>query len=152
MSGKNFLTPEFAQAKPPTPSPTKSNGQTHMGWERSRWIWYLSRCNPSTKWLARVHHVVVFKTKVLHFKIENTPIKETKWKQKVQKSAQIPCWGQTRALRYEIVFLFRFLHGGSECLACFEPTEAARFLKKLELHSVLYAVIESTFCKGIFYV
>ena len=34
-------------------------------------------CHPSTKWLARVHHVVVFKTKVLHFKIENRPIKDT---------------------------------------------------------------------------
>ena len=33
------------------------------------------KCHPSTKWLARVHDVVVFKTKVLHFKIENTPIK-----------------------------------------------------------------------------
>ena len=31
-----------------------------------------------------------------------------------------------------------FLHGGSECLACFEPTKAARFLKTLEVHSVLY--------------
>ena len=28
-----------------------------------------------SKWSARVHHVVVFKTKFLHFKIENTPIK-----------------------------------------------------------------------------
>ena len=32
-----------------------------------------------------------------------------------------------------------FLHGGSDRLAWFEPTvEAARFLKKLEVHSVLY--------------
>ena len=31
-----------------------------------------------------------------------------------------------------------FLQGGSEHLACFEPTEAARFLKKLEVRSVLY--------------
>ena len=30
-----------------------------------------------------------------------------------------------------------FLHGGSERLAWFEPTEAAKFLKKLEVHSVL---------------
>ena len=28
-----------------------------------------------SKWPGRVHHVVVFKTKFLHFKIENTPIK-----------------------------------------------------------------------------
>ena len=32
------------------------------------------------KWLSRDHDVVVFKTKVLHFKIENTPIKDTNGK------------------------------------------------------------------------
>ena len=31
-----------------------------------------------------------------------------------------------------------FLHSGSERLACFEPTKAARSLKTLEVHSVLY--------------
>ena len=30
------------------------------------------------------------------------------------------------------------LHAGSERLACFEPTEARRFQKKREVHSVLY--------------
>ena len=84
--------------------------------------------------------MVVFKTKVLHSKIENTPIKD-KWKDNVQTSAQIPFCGQRRAFRYEIVFRGIhpcFPHGGSERLACFEPTEAARFLRKLEVHSVLY--------------
>ena len=37
------------------------------------------------KWLARVHHVVVFKTKVLHFKIENTPMKDTSGKRKFKR-------------------------------------------------------------------
>ena len=31
---------------------------------------------------VRVHHAVVFKTKVLHFKTENTPIKDTNGKRK----------------------------------------------------------------------
>ena len=47
----------------------------------------------------------------------------------------------TRAFRYEVVFRGiqpRFPNGRLERLACFEPTDAARFLKKLELHSVLY--------------
>ena len=35
-----------------------------------------------------------------------------------------------------------FPYGGSERLACFEPTEAARFLKKLEVNSALYSVKE----------
>ena len=49
--------------------------------------------------------------------------------------------GQRRAFCVEIHFRVIqpcFLHGGSERLAWFEPTEAARFLKKLEVHSVLY--------------
>ena len=37
------------------------------------------------KWLARDPDVVVFKTKVLHFKIENTPIKDTNGKRKFKR-------------------------------------------------------------------
>ena len=63
------------------------------------------------------------------------------WKEKVEKNAQFPLCGQTKAFRYEIVLRGIqpcFLHDGLERLACFEPTKAARFLKTLELHSVLY--------------
>ena len=78
--------------------------------------------------------MVVFKTKVLHFKIENTPIKkDTNGKRKF-KTAKFPFCGQTKAFRYEIVFRGIqpcFIHDGSERLACFEPTKAARFLKTL---------------------
>ena len=91
--------------------------------------------------MARFHHVVVFKTKVLHFKIESTPVKDTNGKKKVQKNAQFPLCGQTKAFRYEIVFRGIqpcFLRGGSDRLACFESSKAARFLKTLEAHSVLY--------------
>ena len=83
--------------------------------------------------------MVVFKTKVLHFKIENTPIKDTSERKKFKR--MLSFFGQTKAFRYEIVFRGIqpcFLHGGSERLACFEPTKAARFLKTLEVHSVLY--------------
>ena len=34
------------------------------------------------KMAVRVHHAVVFKTKLLHFKTENTPIKDTNGKRK----------------------------------------------------------------------
>ena len=74
-------------------------------------------------------------------------------KKKVQKNAQFPLCGQTKAFRYEIVFRGIqpcFLHGGSERLACFEPTKAARFLKTLEVHSVLYDQRKVRFKKGIF--
>ena len=126
-------------------------------------------------------------SKVLHFKIENTRIKDTNGKRKfkrmlsflfaslprnrfldvtqrspkssrsfggalrdIQKRlrGRLPICGQTRAFRYEIVFRGIqpcFLHSGSECLACFEPTEAARFLKKFEVHSVLDGLGEVRF-------
>ena len=44
-----------------------------------------------------------------------------------------------------------FLHGGSERLACFEPPEAARFLKKLEVHSVLYGQGKYVFKREFLY-
>ena len=53
-------------------------------WGKNR-IWHLCKCHLSTKWLARVHDVVVFKTKVLHFNIENTPIKDTSGKRKFKR-------------------------------------------------------------------
>ena len=111
---------------------------------------------------------------VLHFKIENTRIKDTNGKRKFKRmfsflfaslprsrcvtsknrlQGRLPFCGQTRAFRYEIVFRGIqpcFLHSGSERLACFEPTEAARFLTKLEVHSVLDGQGEVRFQKGIF--
>ena len=89
----------------------------------------------------RVHDVVVFKTKALHFKIENTPIKDTNGKRKFKRMLSFLFVDKTKAFRYEIVFRGIqpcFLHGGSERLACFEPTKAARFLKTHEVHSVPY--------------
>ena len=42
---------------------------------RKKRIWHISGC----------HHVVVFKTKVSHFKFENTPMKDTNGKEKFKK-------------------------------------------------------------------
>ena len=68
MPRKKFLTPEVLEKNScPITSPIprhKSVGQPLRGKKR---IWHLSKWHPSTKWLARVHHVVVFKTKVLRF-------------------------------------------------------------------------------------
>ena len=65
----------------PSPTYLQLSCQPFKGWGKKR-IWHLSKCHPSTKWLARVNQVVVFKTKVLHFKIENTPLKDTNGKRK----------------------------------------------------------------------
>ena len=65
----------------PTP-PQMSNGQPPRGLEKKR---ICHKCHPSTKWLAHVHHVVVFRTKLMHFKIENTPTKDTNGKKKFKR-------------------------------------------------------------------
>ena len=59
-----------------------------------------------------------------------------------------------RDFRYEIVFRGTqpcFIHGGSERLACFESTDAARFLKELEVHSVLYGQGKYVFKREFLY-
>ena len=39
----------------------------------------------STKWPPSVEHAVIFKTKFLHFKVENTPIRLTNGKRKFKR-------------------------------------------------------------------
>ena len=87
--GKKISTKSVKWPIPDSPTNVQWSCQPFRGWGKKR-IWHLSKCHPSTKWLARVHHVVVFKTKVLHFKIENTPIKDTNGKGKFLKNAQFP--------------------------------------------------------------
>ena len=77
MSGKKISNSPI----PPSPANVEWSCQPFRGWWKKR-IWHLSKCHPSAKWLARVHHVVAFKTKVLHFMIDNTPIKDTNGKRK----------------------------------------------------------------------
>ena len=79
--GEKFFPKSVKSPIPYSPTNVQWSCQPFWGWGKKR-IWNLSKCHPSTKWLARVHHVVGFKTKVLHFKIENTPIKDTNGKKK----------------------------------------------------------------------
>ena len=133
--GKNSSQTKLVKSPiPDSPTNVHWSCQTFRGWGKKR-IWHLSKCHPLTKWPERVLHVVVFKTKVLHFKIENTQMERES-----SKECSVSFCGQKKAFRYEIVFRGIqpwFLHGGSERLACFEPTKAALFLKTLEVHSVL---------------
>ena len=69
----------------------------------------------STKWLPRGG----FKTRVLHFKDKNTPLKDKKWKEKVQKNAQFSFCGGREAFHQEIVLRGIqpcFLHDGAHGL------------------------------------
>ena len=59
------------------------------------------------------------KTRVLYFKDKNTPLKDKKWKEKVQKTAQLSFCGEREAFHQEIVLLGIqpcFLHGGAHGL------------------------------------
>ena len=147
MWAKKFLTPEvwekiIISTKSrihASPTNVQWSCQPFRGLGKKR-IWHLSKCHPSMKWLARV---VMLWFSRLKFCISR--LKKRRWKiqmkREIQWNAQFPFCGQTKAFRYEIVFRGIqpcFLHGGSERLACFEPTKAERFLKTLEVHSVLY--------------
>ena len=58
-------------------------------------------------------------TRVLHFKVKNTPLKDKKWKEKVQKNAQLSFCGEREAFHQEIVLRGIqpcFLHGGANGL------------------------------------
>ena len=44
-----------------------------------------------------------FKTRVLHFTVKNTPLKDKKWKEKVQKNAQLYFCAEREAFHQEIV-------------------------------------------------
>ena len=64
----------------------------------------------------------------MHFKIENTQIKYTNRKRKFKRMLSF-LFVDKRAFCYEIVFQGIkpcFLHSRSECLACFEATDALR--------------------------
>ena len=98
--------------------------------------------------------MVVFKIKVFYFKIENTPIKDTNGTKKFKRMLSFLFCGQTKAFRYKIVFRGIqpcFLHSELERLACFEPSKAARFLKKLEVNSVLHGQGKYVFKRGLLY-
>ena len=74
------------------------------------------------------------------FKIENMPIKDTNGKRKLKRMLSFLFVDKRNLFAIKLFFEeFNFvLHGRSERLACFEPTKAARFLKTLKVHSILY--------------
>ena len=80
--------------------------------------------------------MVVFKTKVLHFKIENTPIKDTNGREKFKRMLSFLFVEKRKLFAMKLSFeeFNLVFYSGSERLACFEPTKAARFLKTLEEH------------------
>ena len=60
-----------------------------------------------------------FKNRVLHFRVKNTPLKDKKWNENVQKNVQLSFWEGREAFHQEIVLRGIqpcFLHGGAHGL------------------------------------
>ena len=92
--------------------------------------------------------MVVFKTKVLYLKIENTPIKDTNGKRKFKRMLSFLFADKRELFLVKLSFEefnLVFLTADQSAWRGLNQTEAARFLKKLEVHSVYSMVKESTF-------
>ena len=81
-----------------------------------------------------------FRTRVLHFKDKDTPLKDKKWKEKVQKNAQLSFCGGREAFHQEIVlrgiqpcFLLDGAHG-----LFWNATKVVKFLLNFQVHFALY--------------
>ena len=159
MSGKKCLTPErFGKNSqtiiksvpfPIPPTNVQWSCQPFRGWGKKR-IWHLSKCLSSAKWLAHVHNVVVFKTKVLHFKIENTPIK-TQMERESSKECSVSFWWTNESfslwncLSRNSAFFSRRRIGA---LGLFWTNQGSEVSEGIEVHSVLYDQRKVIFFKG----
>ena len=86
--------------------------------------------------------------------IENTPIKDTNGKRKFKRLLRLIFVDKRELFTMKLSlkeFNLVFFPGGSKRLTCFEPTEVARFLKKLEVHSVLYGQGKYVFKRQFLY-
>ena len=80
----------------------------------------------------------VFKTRILHFRGKNTPLKDRKWRENVQKNAQFSFCGERETFHQEVVprgIQPSFLHGGAH----------GRVLKR-DQGSGVFAEFSGTFC------
>ena len=133
--------------------------------QRNGWhafiMWYPASRGPSIfpTYLGRSkglclqgNHVVVFNTKVLYFKIENTPIKDTSGKRKFKRMLRFLFVDKreffSEKLSFEEFNLVFFTACQSAWLVLNQPRQRG-FWRNLRY--ILYSmVIESTFWKGIF--
>ena len=102
--------------------------------------------------MARFHHVVVFKTKVLHFKIENTPIKDRNGKKKFKRMLISLFVDKRKLFAMTLSFEeFNLVFYGSERLACFETTRQRSFRRHLRY--IPYSMIKEkyVFKRGFLY-
>ena len=87
--------------------------------------------------------MVVFKTKGLHFKIENTPIKDTNGKRKFKTMLRFLFVNKRTVLAMTLSFeefnlVFYTADRSAWLVLNQQGSEVNAFLKTLEVHSVLY--------------
>ena len=141
--GKNSQIKSAKSPIPDSPTNVQWSCQPFRGWGM-RQIWHFSNCHPSTKWPACVYHVVVFKTKVLHFKTENKPIKDTNGKSKFKRMLSFLFVDKQNLFAMALSFKeFNPVFYKSECLACFEPTRQRGFWRNLRY--IPYSMIKEKY-------
>ena len=68
-----------------------------------------------------------FKTRVLHFKVKNAPLKDKKWKEKVQKNAQLSfCEKGKLFIKKSSLEEFNLVFFTAEPMVCFEMQPSQR--------------------------
>ena len=136
ISNSRGLKNNLTQFKSPIPlPPQKSNEQPHRGWGRKRIDTVVDVICQQNSWRAFIMwRFSRLKFCILRLKYAD---KRHKWKEKGSKECSDSfLWTNENLSLWGIQPCF--LQGGSDRLACFEPTHVARFLKKLEVHSVPY--------------
>ena len=153
---ENILPVQTKSVKSPIPHPPTNvqwSCQPFRGWGKKQ-IWHLcQKCHPSTKWLARVHDVVIFKTKVLHFKIENTPIKDTNGKRKFKRMLSFLFVDKRKLFAMKLSFEEFNLVSTRRIgvLGLFWTNQGSEVSEDTwGIHSILYDQSKVRFLKGIF--
>ena len=84
-----------------------------------------------------------FKTRVLHFKVKNIPLKDKKWKEKVQKNAQLSLEKGKLFTKKSFFEEFNLVFFTAEPMVCFEmQPKSAKILLNFQVHFALYGPYE----------
>ena len=84
-----------------------------------------------------------FKTRVLHFKVKNIPLKDKKWKEKVQKNAQLSLEKGKLFTKKSFFEEFNLVFFTAEPMVCFEmQPKSANILLNFQVHFALYGPYE----------
>ena len=118
-----YIVTQWLTSPAPLPGPTMLCGEhwSISWWDKKRWVVIMS-----TKWLLCTHHAVVFKTKILHFKVKDS-VKTHSKKGKFWRTL-IFLFVDNESFYYQIVL--------GEIQPCFHGGADTNCLKKIQVHFV----------------